>query len=263
LRAAVASVWFTSGAVAPGAGQCVLPNGVTELIFALDDAAHGVSGSPAVRRCWVAGLQRGPLVISPALGVPLVGVRFRAGGLRALWRLPSHRLTDAVVELDGFDDRVLLTLRDRLAASANVGEALAVLVAVLAPRLDLAAVRPGPVPAAVRALHATPGLGIAALAREIGVTHQHLVRLFQDRVGVAPRTLARIVRFAGAVRLVEAGRLADARGAPRWSAVAAEAGYYDQAHLVAEFRAFAGTTPGAFWARRIPGAEHLAVPPSR
>jgi AraC-like DNA-binding protein len=255
LRPAVRSVWFTSGATEPGARQCVLPNGVVELILALGDDAHDVAGGAPVRRCWVAGLQRGPLVIAPALGTPMVGIRFRAGGLRALWRLPSHQLTDAVVEVDGFDDRVLLAVRDRLAGCADVGQALDVLVDLLGPRLSPASLRPGPAQAAVRVLHAAPETAIAALARDIGVTHQHLVRVFRDQIGVAPRTLARILRFARAVRL------ADAPGPrPRWSRVAAEAGYYDQAHLVADFHAFAGTTPTAFLAQRIPGAEHLRVP---
>jgi len=31
-----------------------------------------------------------------------------------------------------------------------------------------------------------------------------------------------------------------------WANIAAAAGYYDQAHLIAEFRAIAGVTPRAF-----------------
>jgi AraC-like DNA-binding protein len=250
LRPAVRGVWFTSGGV-PGVEQCVLPNGVVELIFALGDESHRVAGAAPVRRCWVAGLQRGPLVIAPAPGTPLVGIRFRAGGLRSLWRLPSHRLTDAVVEVDGFDDRVLLAVRERLADCGGVAQALDVLVDLLGPRLEPAVA--GPVAGAVRALHAAPETAIATLARDLGVTHQHLVRVFRDQVGVAPRTLARILRFARAVRLAERSP------AVRWSRVAAEAGYYDQAHLVADFRAFAGTTPTRLRALRIPGGEHLLV----
>jgi YesN/AraC family two-component response regulator len=39
--------------------------------------------------------------------------------------------------------------------------------------------------------------------------------------------------------------LARAPGAPGWAEIAREAGYADQAHLIREFRAFAGTTPTA------------------
>jgi AraC-like DNA-binding protein len=36
-----------------------------------------------------------------------------------------------------------------------------------------------------------------------------------------------------------------------WSGLAAEAGYYDQSHLVAEFRRLMRVTPGAFAAGRV------------
>jgi len=37
-----------------------------------------------------------------------------------------------------------------------------------------------------------------------------------------------------------------ADGPSSWASIAAAAGYYDQAHLIAEFRAIAGMTPRAF-----------------
>jgi AraC-like DNA-binding protein len=57
-------------------------------------------------------------------------------------------------------------------------------------------------------------------------------------VGVSPKQFARIVRFQRALRVAKHGA--------SWSTVATEAGYYDQAHLIAEFRELAGTTPAAF-----------------
>jgi len=254
LRAAVQCVWFTSGATDGQPRQRVLPNGVIELIFALDDAGHAVIEGDAirtVRRCWIAGLQRGPLTIAPAVGGRLVGVRFRPGGLPALWRLPASELTDKVSELDGFDDTALLALRDRLAHAATLSDLGAALTAGLVDRLA-ATTTPARVRQAVAALRTHPESGIGALADRLGITHQHLVRVFRDRVGVPPRLLARILRFDGAVRLAQAGA-----APPRWSELATAAGYYDQAHLIAEFRTFAGTTPTAYWERRIPGAEHL------
>jgi AraC-like DNA-binding protein len=61
-------------------------------------------------------------------------------------------------------------------------------------------------------------------------------------VGVPPKTFARVVRLQ---RLLEA--LRSARD-PHWSALATWAGYYDQSHLVAEFKELTGVTPSA-WTR--------------
>ena len=78
---------------------------------------------------------------------------------------------------------------------------------------------------------------VYAVAAELGVSERHLRRVFRETVGVSPKAFARIARFH---RALGAAR-EDARAG--WAGIAAAAGYYDQAHLIAEFRAIAGVTP--------------------
>ena len=79
-----------------------------------------------------------------------------------------------------------------------------------------------------------------AVAVDLGVSERHLRRVFRDTVGVSPKTFAKLARFHRALRSA-------ARGTPTasWASIAAAAGYYDQAHLIGEFRAIAGVTPRA------------------
>ncbi|WP_420967871.1 helix-turn-helix domain-containing protein [Bradyrhizobium sp. B120] len=86
-------------------------------------------------------------------------------------------------------------------------------------------------------------ISIAALAGEIGWSRKHLVGRFRSELGIAPKSLARMMRFHRASRLAQSGsRLG-------WAGIAAESGYADQAHLAREFVEFAGEPPTA-WARR-------------
>jgi AraC-like DNA-binding protein len=80
-------------------------------------------------------------------------------------------------------------------------------------------------------------IDVAGLARESGYSQKHLITLFRDFVGVPPKLLARIIRFDGVMQRLRSGR------AGTWADLAAELGYYDQAHLVRDFRQFTGTTP--------------------
>jgi methylphosphotriester-DNA--protein-cysteine methyltransferase len=66
---------------------------------------------------------------------------------------------------------------------------------------------------------------------------RHLRRVFRDAIGMIPKTFARLARFR---RALGAARPDEHEG---WASIAAEAGYYDQAHLIAEFRMIAGVTP--------------------
>lgn len=62
-------------------------------------------------------------------------------------------------------------------------------------------------------------------------------RKCMERLGITPKAYARIARFSKAYRLREAN--------PRltWTAIAHEAGYFDQMHFIKDFKEFAGVTP--------------------
>ena len=77
-----------------------------------------------------------------------------------------------------------------------------------------------------------------SVAKRLGVTARHLRRAFTESVGIGPKEFARTVRLQRAVR--------SAATSNDWGRIAADAGYYDQAHLIADFRELVGLTPGAF-----------------
>ncbi|MFD1151351.1 helix-turn-helix domain-containing protein, partial [Saccharothrix hoggarensis] len=116
--------------------------------------------------------------------------------------------------------------------------------ALRAALLDrLASVEPGRsdlVHAAARLLRTR---GVAETARELAVGERRLRTLFGEAVGLSPKRFARVDRVR---RVVARGR------AGEWARLAAELGYYDQAHLIAEFRATMGVPPGAYVAGNLP-----------
>jgi AraC-like DNA-binding protein len=56
-----------------------------------------------------------------------------------------------------------------------------------------------------------------------------------------PKTAARLLRFEHARGLAERVK------APDFARIAVETGYYDQSHLINEFRSFTGRTPETFF----------------
>ncbi|MEO5984506.1 MAG: helix-turn-helix domain-containing protein [Ferruginibacter sp.] len=61
-----------------------------------------------------------------------------------------------------------------------------------------------------------------------------------ERIGMPPKSFARIARFSKAYRVKEA------RPHLTWTAIAYEAGYFDQMHFIRDFKEFAGVTPRIF-----------------
>jgi AraC-like DNA-binding protein len=94
---------------------------------------------------------------------------------------------------------------------------------------------------------------IGRMAEEIGISHKHLLREFDRCVGLTPKLLARLYSFQRAILAI------GQRPAVDWSDTAARCGYYDQAHLIREFRAFSGLTPASYLTRRGPFLNYLEV----
>src|ERR1035438_6503164 len=77
------------------------------------------------------------------------------------------------------------------------------------------------------------------MARQAGLSPRQFRRRCMEEAGLGPKRLARVLRFRYANRLAAAARR------PDWSLIAASAGYFDQAHLIRDFREFTGRTPAA------------------
>ncbi len=170
-------------------------------------------------------------------------------GARRLYGLPMRELTNLVVPVEDLLGGWARTLVEQLAGVPSWPGRLA-----LADRLLVRRVLAGPpvgpeIPWAwARLLASGGGEGPSSLASRLGWSHRHLVARFHDQVGLTPKTAGRVIRFSRAMRLLRSGRPI--------ARVAAECGYYDQAHMNREFRALGDTTPGQICPR--PGAVLVA-----
>lgn len=99
---------------------------------------------------------------------------------------------------------------------------------------------------AVAAIEQSHGaLRVEALADALHVSRQHLALQFRRQVGLSPKLFARICRFRRALALLRQRDPARPHGGDL-AALAAECGYFDQSHLIRDFRDFAAGTPGGF-----------------
>jgi AraC-like DNA-binding protein len=156
-------------------------------------------------------------------------------GARALFGLPLHELANRTVEVDDVLDEPFLT--ERLAESRDWAGRFKLLDEMFTRRL--ADARPSrEIAWAWRALQATHGRAvIGALAEELGWSRKRIVSRFRDEIGLPPKAVAKLIRFERARRLA---------GTLPWAALAFECGYYDQSHLINDFRAITGRTPETF-----------------
>ncbi|MBX3186520.1 MAG: AraC family transcriptional regulator [Labilithrix sp.] len=187
-------------------------------------------------------------------GQRTVMARLRLGAHEAVLGVPAAVLAGRIVELeDLWGAATTRQLVDRLAKARDGLDAAKVLENAIDQRVTIASEREARVELALDAANRLTSANVNTVAADLGVSDRHLRRAFRETVGVSPKVFAKLARFRRALRAARE----DARAT--WASIAVTAGYYDQAHLIAEFRAIAGVTPrallGELRADRRPGVD--------
>ncbi len=196
----------------------------------------------------VTGLQEAPLTFESLHRHPrVVGARLcPSGGFAFFGGLPLEELAHHAIDLESALGSFagVEPLRQRLLEVSDLGDGLELLEQWLVARL-LAGPSPHPLTAAaLERLGAVEGDGrVEPLARGLGVSARYLNRLFRREVGLPVKGFARVLRFQRAL-----DRLVEARGRDL-ATLAADCGYYDQAHMNRDFRDLAGLPPTECLAR--------------
>jgi AraC-like DNA-binding protein len=247
-------LWYCERPFAPHAYERVLPSGAVEIVIALrhdrfpPDGCHPHSLPPAL----VSGVYDESIVIDSSTLEGIAGVAFRPGGARPFLKVPVDEAESRQIPLECLWGSAALRVRERLLEARSPAARLTVLEQALLE------VNPAPednpaVAFALRDFVAAPGeRSIAEVVSKVGYSSRQFIEMFRDEVGLTPKLFCRVRRFWEAVERLRAGL------DPSWAALAADCGYYDQAHFNRDFRAFAGMTPGDYvatpgdWAGHVP-----------
>jgi AraC-like DNA-binding protein len=169
-----------------------------------------------------------------------VTARLHLGATAAVLGAPASAIAGRIVALDDlWGGAATRRLCDRLAAARGPLEAAAVVERAIAERVATAGVHGARARLVLAATEGLKDASVSAVAADLGVSERHLRRVFGEAVGMGPKAYARLARFRRALRAAREG------GPANWASIAAANGYYDQAHLIGEFRAIAGVTPRA------------------
>jgi len=253
---------YRQAGVAPGQHRG-LPSPFLTVIFTLDDPLH-LAGHPDPRqppgtyRTLVGGLHTVPALITHQGYQSGIQLALSPLGARALLGLPAGELAHTDVEGPAVLGPVADEIGERLQAERDWPGRFAVLDRTLTR--VLAAGPAGLVSAEVghswrRLLTARGGCGVAELAAETGWSDRHLRARFREETGLSPKAAARVIRFDWARRRLLRRVVS---GAPQALAdLAADCGYYDQAHLAREFRDLAGCPPSVWLAEEFRNVQAL------
>jgi AraC-like DNA-binding protein len=234
-------VWLLAGRDAPGAPQPIVPDGRLELVLHLGEPFSRLAASGAAtpqHAFLVSGQLTRPLTLLPSAEADVVGVRLHPLGAHALLGIPLDELADEVVPLDEVDRRLRAALLPAMASTGSPEERAHAIFAALGRLVSRMPCTRMARAAELLGRAAPPG--IREVATEVGLPERTLLRRFRGEVGLAPNAFRRVARFRRAFALMGPASRDGLAG------VAYRTGYCDQAHLIRDFRRFAGASPRAF-----------------
>ncbi|HEY4758959.1 MAG TPA: AraC family transcriptional regulator [Thermoguttaceae bacterium] len=240
LRPYVASYWHITSrtTLLKTLHHRIMPDGCVDIVFNL------AASNPQCAAV-VAGPATNHFSTPLTRKVDYLGICFRPGVFFQLFSVPVSELTNRIIPLDDFGDITTRNLADSLQPSDDLDNRIAQIERTLIQYVMRNHHGDQRLACALKAIMESGGsIRIADLARHVHASPRNLLRLFDCFVGLSPKTFCRIVRFQKFFRAIKHDRT------QKQLSSALSAGYYDQAHLIHEFQAFAGQSPTRFFAAK-------------
>lgn len=255
LREHVAQLLFCREEIPEGLEMLerVLPDGAVRIAINFGHAPT-VGHGPGLR-VEAIGATAAPALVRLRGAIDGVSVTLRHGAARALLGVPASAISGGAVPLEDLWRGDAVEMLERMEGEPDDSARAQVLQELLLRRLRSA--RSSGTEEALRAVRCIEVHGgrhrLGDVAAWVGVGERRLQQLFQSCVGLSPRTWSRLVRLHASVRALRT------RASPNWAELAVSAGFYDQSHLVNEFRALSGLTPSEFVRIRSSGSSKTAA----
>ena len=245
--------WLLEDGEPSPALQRVVPDGRAQLILNLAHPyeARSASGWQLQPQCFFIGQITAPLMLRASGPLRMIGINFHPHTAGQLLNIPMSDLTDtAAISLDAISKQLFREF-GRIAELRSPTEwfrALDRIIHACAERRDNSNLL---LSTAVRELEQTGrSMSIAAVAHKVGWSSRQLERRFREAVGIPPKLFCRIQRFQRVFPVLENGHAG-------WADAALRCGYYDQSHLIRDFRQFSGKPPQALLAEETDLARHF------
>ncbi|HEU4770349.1 MAG TPA: DUF6597 domain-containing transcriptional factor [Pyrinomonadaceae bacterium] len=237
-------LWLIEGGQSPRLEK-ILPCGASELVVNLKNNEINIHDPQQPERyrqlsgAVFSGAYSQSFICDALQHESIMGVHFKPGGAFPFLDTHASELADAHANVADLWGRSGVELRERLCTAVTPQQRFRIMADVLNSRLARNTARDREMRFALE-MFAMRNTSIREVSRELRVSHRRFIQMFSSHVGLAPKLFCRILRFQ------RARVLAEKLEAPNWAAVAVACGYFDQSHLIKDFKEFSGSTPGIY-----------------
>lgn len=222
-------------------GDIVLPDGSSCIVFNLGTPigfTDSAGKTKTISGEFVIGAQKRFFVLEKKTGTFFIGVKFMQGEAYHFFNTPMVKLTDKAFELSKIRSLETKSLLEVLEKAESHDEIRKILNYFFFINVEALICNSKVVDSIIhRVKESKSALLIKDLCESEKISNKHLISLFNKKVGLSPKLLYRINKFKKVIDLLQGNKKVN------WTEVAYECNYYDQAHLINEFKRFSGLSP--------------------
>ena len=240
LSAVIKHFWYLEYRGGDPDPETILPDGCPEIVFNLADRFKRIDSERPVLQptALLAGQISRGITIMPTGNVRLFGVRLQPTGAFMISGIRQAELKDKLPGVDEIFGSRGKELEDAINTSPGHPEMAAAFESFVRSALTRNKRRTDGARVACDMIGRRNGaISVRSVAAELGRSERSLERDFREHVGLSPKVFARIIRFQNAVRRIE--NATD----QKMIEAALASGYFDQPHMIRDFREFAGKSP--------------------
>lgn len=250
--------WFQNGYEPISGKERILPTGSIQLIINLDEIAFQIyeeTATHVLAPIIVTSAQTEPVIISSHSRKSSLGVQFKPGGIFPILHIKGDELNGKIIPLSSiignqksdklYSQMLRLTsplkqvkcLEQFLLGSLEVSDSVHPVVTFTSQKLQSSFYQDR----------------ISELAESFGLSPKRFTDIFQKEVGITPKLFSRIGRFQQILTRINSNQPIN------WAHLAFEFGYYDQSHLIRDFKALSALTPSEYRSIHLIEKNHIPL----
>ena len=233
----------------------IVPSGLSELLFYLGDLPESLDAGKAItEHSLLSGQQKEYYDIRISGTLSLFSIIFQPHGLMVFFDIPPNELFNRNIPLKYILKHAVGELETALQEAPTFARRIEVAESFLLKRLEKSRKKYEfeRIRCSIELINRSQGaIGIDKLADHLCLSRKQFERIFKEHVGSSPGQFLKTVRFQRAVH--EKSRDRDLN----LTELSYLSGYYDQSHMVSEFRKLAGMTPGQYFAYCDPYSDYF------
>lgn len=246
LRPYVKHFWALSHSTSALCSQRIIPCGLIELSFFFGPSPWQVSGNSNTLQAWVSGQQTSFYDLALQGSYRIFSIVFTPAGFMMFSKHPPAELENKQIALNMLMPQIAAEWAEKLATADTFDMQQKISEHYLLKAIEKNAQTElfNRLNRGIQVASHSPTLPeVNKLASEVCYSRKQLERIFRQHVGTSPKQFLRTLRFQRAIHSFAQN--------PETSLTALSylSGYFDQSHMIREFKLLSGLTPKQFFAQ--------------